>query len=238
MNNSEDLVKIYQKTNSKNTLDEIIKQCDKSLRNISSFYYRKNSKNILLEDLKAAGTEGLILAINKYDSEKNKNFIPYANLWIKAKIRQHLLKNVTPFSIKDKYGRDNFINFYKKAPNNSKEYSAFYNAVELSYAVPDEENYVSSSITPEQLLLKKEEYTLFNQEISKFQLKIDDMEKYILKERLLSESPKTLEEISCKFKCTNQNISYREKKLLEKFKQHIFNSKFKDVFAAGTMLAY
>lgn len=233
----EEMVISYQKESDKNILEKIIEKSNSFIKNLSVYYYRKNSKNILLEDVKSSAIEGLIIAINKYDYDKNKNFEPYARLWIKAKIRQFLLKNITPFSINDKVGRLNFANFHRITDKGSKGYVSFLDAVNLTYQEPDEENYMSSSLTPEQTLLKKEQSELFDIEIISFQEKINDVEKCILKERLLSDNPLTLEQISVKFECTNQNIAYKEKKVMEKFKKHILNSKYREVFQAGTLVA-
>lgn len=227
----------YQKVSNRNLLDEIIQNHSSLIKSLSGYYFRKNAKVFLYEDIKAVAIEGLIIAINKYNYEKNKIFEPYARLWIRAKIRQFLLKNLTPFSINDKAGRANFCNFYKTEKNNKEEYVSFLNAVYLTHATPDEENYMSSTISPEEDLLKKEKETLLNNEIIAFKDKITDIEKFILSERILSDSPLTLEAISEQFACTNQNIAYKEKKIVEKFKKHILNSKHRDVFQAGTLVA-
>lgn len=228
----------YQKSLSKNILDEIIQHHSTLIKSLSGYYFRKNANKLFLyEDIKAVAIEGLIIAITKYNYEKNKIFEPYARLWIRAKIRQYLLKNLTPFSINDKAGRSNFCNFYKTEKNNKEEYVSFVNAVSLTYTTPDEENYMSSTITPEEDFLKKEKETLLNNEILSFKDKISDIEKFILSERILSDSPLTLEAISEQFACTNQNIAYKEKKIVEKFKKHILNSKHRDVFVAGTLVA-
>ena len=86
-------------------------------------------------------------------------------------------------------------------------------------------------------MLKKEKTELFSKEINSFENKISDIEKFILQERILSETPMTLETISTKFDCTNQNISYKEKKLLDKLRKHILCSKNVEVFRAGTIPA-
>jgi len=227
----------YKNTLDNNKLKSIIKYYNTLLNNISRYFFKRNNKNILLEDIKSCAIEGLIIAINKFDITKNNSFEPYARLWIKAKIRQFLLKNITPFSINDKQGRDNFYNFYKKEKPQTTEYIHFLNAYNSAYLVPDEENYVSSSISPEQSLLQKEKTNIMKKEINSFEQKISDIEKFILCERILSDSPMTLEQISEKFSCSNQNISYKEKKILEKFKKHILNSKYKDIIVAGTLVA-
>jgi len=236
--NLEEMVLSYQKDSNKELLEEILTKCNSFVKSLSTYYFLKNRKNILLEDLRSSAIEGLIISINKFNQDKSKSFEPYARLWISAKIRQFLLKNITPFSINDKQGRLNFTKFYNSSSDKeSKGYVSFLDAFNLAYQEPDEESYMSSSITPEQDLLKKEEFALFNSEVDSFKEKITDVENFIFSKRILSDSPLTLEEISSKFDCTNQNIAYKEKKVLDKFKKHILNSKYREVFQAGTLVA-
>lgn len=235
----EDKIQKYKETSNKKILEDILYDHRILIKKLATFYFKRNLKTVLYEDIKAAAVEGLILAINKYDSEKSDIFEPYARLWIKAKVREYILKNMTPFSINDTAGRHYFTNFYKIEKNESNPYLSFLNAFTLgrAYALPDEDSFQSSSITPEESLLKKEQTELFSKEISSFEHKMTDIEKFIFQERILAETPMTLETISTKFDCTNQNISYKEKKLLEKFKKHILCSKNVEVFRAGTIAA-
>lgn len=229
----------YKKTLDKKILEQIICENRILIKKLVTFYYRKNIKTVLYEDINAVAVEGLLLAINKYDPEKSDVFEPYARLWIKGKIREFILKNITPFSINDTAGRQNFSQFYKIERNDSDPYLAFLNAFTLgrSTVLPDEETFQSSSITPEQSLLKKEQTELFTKEITSFKTKISPIENFIFQERILAETPLTLETISKKFECTNQNISYKEKRLVNKFKKHILCSKNVNVFMGGTIAA-
>lgn len=239
IDNIETKILEYKETSNPKILESILYEYRVLIKKISSFYFKRNLKTVLYEDIKAAATEGLILAINKYNPDKSDIFEPYARLWMKAKIREYILKNMTPFSINDTAGRHYFTNYYKTEKNESVPYLAFLNAFSLGRAAdhPDEDSFQSSSISPEDSLLKKEKTELFSKEMNSFESKISDMEKFILQERILSETPMTLETISTKFDCTNQNISYKEKKLLDKLKKHILCSKNVEVFRAGTMSA-
>ena len=93
---------------------------------------------------------------------------------------------------------------------------------------------VDNSLDQELAISQKQEY-----EDKKILLKdamkiLNDREKEIIKERRLSENPKTLEELSQKFKISRERIRQIETKAFEKLQKSMINaSKSKNCFPAN-----
>jgi len=77
-------------------------------------------------------------------------------------------------------------------------------------------------------LARGELQDLFNQEIKKFSAELNDRQKTILYERLIAESPKTLQVIADQYAVTREAIRLTEKSLVAKIKEHMQEA-FKNV---------
>lgn len=236
------IIKKYKESKDENLLLEIINANIRLINKLAFSFYKQNRQSSV-EDLKSCGYEGIILAINKFDTSKNDLFFLYAKTWIYAKMREYIMKNASALSIGGKEARQLFSNFYKIGKENeqSQSYSAFYNAMHQSASISSikteddsdialEEKISTSSIPVDIQIDKKNAQLKFSNELMEFQKTLPDIEKIILNERLLSESPKTLAEISNEFDCSNQAIFYLEKKIIKSLKKRIFNSKDKELF--------
>ncbi len=71
----------------------------------------------------------------------------------------------------------------------------------------------------EEKLARGELRELFNRKIEEFSRDLTEREKVILKERLLAEDPKTLQQIAERFDVTREAIRLNEKTLIERIKQ-------------------
>lgn len=233
------LIKEYQTNKNEDVLLEILQSNIKLINKLAYMFYKQN-KHLSLKDLQSSGYEGLILAVNKFQCDKNTLFFTYVKTWIHAKMREYIMKNTSSLSISGKEGRHLFSNFYKidKTENNSRAYSSFYNAINptssISFSKHDdseslEEKISTSSYSMELELEKKYAKEKFQTQIQDFSRSLPDIEKCVLFDRLLSEEPKTLSELSSKFNCSDQSIFYTEKKIIEKLKKRILNSKDKEL---------
>lgn len=84
--NNEELVKLYKKTGDKKYLEEL---CNKNIDFVHKLAHKfRNTCQIPFEDLKSAGIEGFLTAIQKADPAKLKKnkFLTYAYFWVWAKI--------------------------------------------------------------------------------------------------------------------------------------------------------
>ena len=77
-------------------------------------------------------------------------------------------------------------------------------------------------------LARKELKTLFNREIEEFSRTLREREKIILHERLIADTPRTLQDIAEQFEVSREAIRLSEKALITKIKEHMQET-FKDV---------
>ena len=77
-------------------------------------------------------------------------------------------------------------------------------------------------------LARKELKQLFNREIEEFSRTLREREKIILHERLIAETPRTLQDIASQFEVSREAIRLSEKALITKIKEHMQET-FKDV---------
>lgn len=85
-----ELIKQWQKNNSKASLDKIIKAY---LRLINSIAKKYLGYGLPKDDLIHEGTVGIIHALNKFDLSKGYRLSTYAKWWIRAKMQDYILKN-------------------------------------------------------------------------------------------------------------------------------------------------
>lgn len=226
-------IKIYKESKNILALQNILESNIKLLNKIANSFLRKN-KNLQKEDLISAGKEGLLLAIEKFDFSLNKDFTPYAQIWIKSLMRKYIFNNSSFVTLKGKRAKKNFSNYQKTFATHSfddYEKSAFYNAISSSHNLEDNQEVVQEP-SQEKELENKEFKFLLNKEIEDFSKSLSLIDQYILKNRILNfqDSKVTLNDVAEIFDCSNQNISYREKKIFFDLRKTILRSKYKDLY--------
>ena len=77
-------------------------------------------------------------------------------------------------------------------------------------------------------LARKELKNLFNREIEEFSRTLREREKIILHERLIADTPRTLQDIAEQFEVSREAIRLSEKALITKIKEHMQET-FKDI---------
>jgi len=93
---------------------------------------------------------------------------------------------------------------------------------------------VDDSLDQELIISQKQEYEDKKELLTQGMTILNDREKEILKERRLSESPKTLEELSKKYKISRERIRQIETKAFEKLQKSMINSsKSKNLLSAN-----
>ena len=83
---------------------------------------------------------------------------------------------------------------------------------------------VDKSLDQELIVSQKQEYDDKKELLNSAMKILDDREKEIINERRLSENPKTLEELSKKYKISRERIRQIENKAFEKLQKHMLNS--------------
>lgn len=224
-------IKIFNESKNSKNLKLILDANIKLLNKIVNSFLRKN-RNLQKEDLLSAGKEGLIMAIKKFNPSLGKDFTPYAQIWIKSVIRKYIFENSSNLTIKGKKAKKYFSNYHKIFGNQYDNFdynqSAFFNAISSTHFSENEEAFSIQSQDKE--LENKELKFILNKEIEDFSKSLSNRDKSILFDRILDESPKTLQDLATKFDCTNQTISYRERKIFQKLRSAILNSKYKNLY--------
>lgn len=216
-----------------------------NLRLVVSIAKRYTGQGVLFMDLVQEGSIGLIKAVDKYDYKKGFKFSTYATWWIKQAISRaisnhsRVIRLPIHMSEKIKYykkiylelskqlGREPYdeeimekTGFKEKTLFKIKE-AALQEAVSLESPVAEDLmllDYIidNNSKTPE---TKIEEKTK-EREIGKLIEKLDDREKYIIKNRfgIGMEKPKTLEAIGKEMGFSKERIRQIEKHTLRKLR--------------------
>jgi RNA polymerase sigma-32 factor len=85
-----ELVVAWQQRNDRAALQELVSA---HTRLVGSLIRRVRSQQLSQQDLFQEGLIGLIEAANRFDPERGFRFSTYALFWIKAKTREHVLRN-------------------------------------------------------------------------------------------------------------------------------------------------
>jgi RNA polymerase sigma-32 factor len=83
---------------------------------------------------------------------------------------------------------------------------------------------VDDRLDQELIVSQKQEYNDKKELLTQAMIILNDREKEILKERRLSENPKTLEELSKKYKVSRERVRQIETKAFEKIQKSMINS--------------
>jgi len=93
---------------------------------------------------------------------------------------------------------------------------------------------VDDRLDQELIVSQKQEYDDKKELLNQAMAILNDREKKILKERRLSENPKTLEELSKKYKLSRERVRQIENKAFEKLQKSMINSsKSKNLISAN-----
>lgn len=87
------LLKLYQKNGSQEARDILVKSCLRFVVKLAHRYARGNVER--LSELVAAGNEGLLVAIDRFDTNRQTRLLTYATSWIRLFIRQELQRDST-----------------------------------------------------------------------------------------------------------------------------------------------
>lgn len=249
------IIREFKSNGKKDILEPVIRQNMKIIRKVAESFLLKN-KTLNLDDLKASGIEGLMLAVYKFDESKNDAFLPYAKLWIKVKMQEYVKDFCSIVTISGRNGRKLFSNYFryanelefngipstidnvaKKSKISENEIGDFVNALAQtaslfhSYDNNEEERFAStSSLNIEKEYERNQAYNYFNSEISNFNQKLSQQEKIIWNNRFLNSEPEKLSELSEKIGLTPKKVSLIEKKIMQKFKRQILSSPMKELY--------
>lgn len=196
-------------------------------------------------DLIQEGNIGLMKAINEFNPYKGVRLISYAVWWIKGAIQEYLMKQHSIVRIGTTPAQKKL--FYRLRKENLPNPGTPINTLLLSSElnVPEKEvDSMQKRLHSKDISLDHpseglsfidvqahapiheqykdhQEVQVLRQVIKKLTSQLNEKENYILKHRVLSEEPKTLQEIGSFFKVTRESIRQTESKLISKIKTQV-----------------
>lgn len=196
--NDKELVVKYRAKQDAATFNVLYSQYTKLIDKYAYYYLRMSNSYITLEDLKQQGALGLLKAIETYNISMQKSLFYYhAKIWIRSFMLQYI-KQANLCNRVD-LGLDTQIR--KRKPRQTKNIEIRHNS-----SLEIETNIITNNLLEE-----------FRKYLPEFKQSLNELELYILENRILSDSPMLLREIGKEFGMTRQNVNLHEKQLKELF---------------------
>ncbi|MCL4558745.1 MAG: RNA polymerase factor sigma-32 [Deltaproteobacteria bacterium] len=200
--------------------------------------------NVKLMDLIQEGNLGLMMAVKKFNPYKGFRLISYAVWWIRAYIQNYIMKAWSLVKIgTTQLQRKLFYSLNKTQPENNpdmliderkieKKAKEFENRlrlrdVSLDVTLDDEsrESHLDQLIDEdeniEERISKQEEDMVLKQTVSRVVKTLPEREQYIIKYRVMSDAPLSLQEIGEKYNISKERVRQLEQKALTRLKHSI-----------------
>lgn len=212
-------------------------------------YHKMLYFNLL--DLIQEGNVGLMQAVKKFDPKRGIRLMSYAQFWIRAYILKYIINNYNLVKVGTTQNQRKLFFNLKKAKEsleksgfdpqpklladtlNVKESEIIemdrrLSSSEISLDTPiDEEQktlynvFPSQDETVEASIARKELKEFMKQKASDFEKTLSDKERMIWNERIMAESPASLQSIGDKIGVTKERVRQIEKKIYGKFRGFI-----------------
>ena len=235
---------LYYEQKDKKALKILVQSNLRFVVKVAGQYSKFGSKLI---DLIQEGNIGLLKAVNEFNPYKGVRLISYAVWWIKGAIQEYLMKQHSIVRIGTTPAQKKLFYLLRKEnlPNPGTPIDTLLLSDHLG--IPQKEiismqsrlksKDVSLDVHPRQhnrmdvqedepiqldeQYINQQEIQFLRKSIKKLQPQLNKKELYILKHRILSEEPKTLQEIGQFFNVTRESIRQIESKLIKKIKEQV-----------------
>lgn len=213
-----------------------------------AFEYRR--WGVPLEDIVQQGNLGLLKAASKFDPKKECRLATYAAYWIRAEIREYVVRAFRVVRLGTTKGERRALRAYRRTKVTDPAELAKISGLteervrlllpllsgrELSLDVSTNElppaiDRVPSKIaTPEDEVLRDEIKTRAGHAVRDVVAKLDARERMIVEARLMSEDPPTLQELGKKLGVSKERVRQIEARATTKLRGHL--SEFADLVA-------
>jgi len=204
----------YKEINCLESAKKLIVSNLKYVIKIANNYHRQYNLNRM--DLIQEGNIGLMMALKKFDPYKGFRFLTFARNWIVSYIQKFIVRNI---SIIGTFARDKRDELFYKT---NTRYKSNENSMDAPLSDIDNKNLHDVILTEVEYdkIVYNNELCNYIEEISK---EFSDKYKYIIKNRILNDNPKTLQEIANHFNISRQRAHELEKTLKGKLKEKLIN---------------
>lgn len=173
-----------------------------NLRFVVKVAYEYSGYGIRMADLIQEGNIGLMQAVKRFDPEKGVRFLSYAVWWIRATIRSFILKTWSLVKIGTTKAQRKL--FYRLPRDTSLDQPLGEDSQATRLDL------VTASDNQEEELARAEENSLTKTSVQKALTRLNERERYIVKNRLMSDEPVTLQEIGDRYKISRERARQLE----------------------------
>ncbi len=175
-----------------------------------------------LNEIISEGNVGLMQAVKKFEPEKGFRLATYAMWCIKAAIQEYILRSWSLVKIASTLdvSEDEVVSMNRRLSGKEQSLNA-----PIGEDGDEWQDWVVDKTMDHDLKIAHQEEMEQRKDLLKDSIKIlNEREKEILYSRRLTDNPKTLEDLSKKFKISRERIRQIENKAFEKLQKHMLNS--------------
>lgn len=195
-----------------------------------------------LEDIIQQGNLGLLKAADKFDPSRDCRLATYAAYWIRAEIREYVVRAFRVVRLGTTKGERRALRAYRKTKNTDPAALAEMSGlseervrallpllssreVSLDASTSDagsaSERLAGSGPTPEEEAARSELQMQAGRAVNDAIGALDDRERMIVKERLMAEEPPTLQELGVRLGVSKERVRQLEERARTKLRGHL-----------------
>lgn len=192
-----------------------------------------------LEDLVQQGNVGLLKAANKFEPSKDCRLITYAVYWIRAEIREYVVRSYRIVRLGTTRTERKAMRAYRRSAVDSVEVLAEESGmpveraqllwplltqgdVSLDFRPGDRESIVerfaNATPNPEVLAMEADRLSQVRAQMKRALAKLTDRERRIVKSRFLSDEPRTLEQLGKELGVSKERVRQIEERVRAKLR--------------------
>jgi RNA polymerase sigma-32 factor len=200
------LARVYRRTGDADTAHRLVTA---NLRFVVLLARRAMLHGGRLADLIQEGNIGLMEAVKRFDPEKNVRLVSYASWWIRAYIRDHLLRSSSLVRVGTaESARSRLGDVSLDAPADD-------GAASIHELATDEE------ASPETGLARAQEDKALQRRVASALSRLDVRERFLVNAHLMRDDPMTLREVGNHFGCSAQRAQQLHNRAREKLRGHL-----------------